>query len=474
MRLKEKAPSKGAPKVARSPEVRHGARGVVLMLRRGLHGAVGWVLEPDDDGLPRTPASKAFRLLVTLLPAWVVLSALTGGPERGGRQASVPQAILAALALTVAGLAWFSARERRLGREAPWVDLSDPDAEGDDGGTRGSGDADPGAPTTLFEKPQVGDVRNFEKARNVEDITPNEGESSQIGNEALHGGLDQATTESSANPAPPASEALRNTAGEGVHQATSERVNRGESEATPPPHATPTRDGLTKVLHQATPEESSPQVSLVKSELRTPGGQATFPAVAESDANPEAPTLPQGLPDALRAPTEKRESSQLTPLPAGLQEPLRGVLREEYAPVGPYEVTEESIAKDWWRIRPDVPQEEPESAASPEAPDPAEIREDATFEVDAPPEPEVPETEIEEVAEGAFADLPDPVKEYLVSRSPRTLPEERKAAQEHVARWAREEVRAGRLTRAEVARMARVKPSTVTRWMDRLDDPWSK
>src|SRR4249920_3935230 len=105
--------------IRRSVEVQHGGRGLLLMFRRELHGAKNWTLEREEDGSHRSVWVKLFRVAVVLTPLWIVLSAVTGGPERGGHSASVGQSFFMALLVLVVGLAVFSARERRAGREEP-------------------------------------------------------------------------------------------------------------------------------------------------------------------------------------------------------------------------------------------------------------------------------------------------------------------------------------------------------------------
>jgi hypothetical protein len=429
------------------------------MLRRGLHGAKNWVLEDDADGMPRSASAKAVRVFIVLIPVWLVVSAATGGPQRGGRDVGVGQAVLMALVVTLAGLAWLSARERKLGREEPWVALGEAETEiteSDTGEMVDSAGSESEAPTNVFEKSQVKEVEHDGGDAFRADKNDEEEQNAQI----LTQHVPQATEEminslAVIGPRDP---------GEVVHEVPDRTISGDFDPEATQEHWNASQESSPNAPLEATPEEESPQVTAdIEGDAETvPQASANHPKIVltESDRNdlPDTPTVP--FRTAFRAPFRETGTSQVE----AVEEPSRGTVQTEfqcaYAERGPYPSGSDPVRDDWWLVAPDVePEEAPEAEVelvAPEAlPDPW-----------ADPEPGPAET----VLEPAVAPLqvyPEVVQRYFASRvSVDVAEEEREAARDAVMEWAVVEVDGGRKSQSEIARLLGVGKATVSRWVN--------
>jgi hypothetical protein len=137
------------------------------------------------------------------------------------------------------------------------------------------------------------------------------------------------------------------------------------------------------------------------------------------------------------------------------------VLETEVAASGPYLVTSEPVAEDWWLVKPDGPTEEEPKAA-----------EDAPVIEPEIPGPEAPAEAPEGTVEVGGVRLPPQAVRYLaVQAMSSASDQDKETARLEVVRWARGEVNAQRVSQAEIARMLGVNRSTVSRWLDA--DPWA-
>lgn len=471
MSTKEKVRLPGKGKLGKSLEVRHARRGVGLMLRRGLHGAKNWVLEPEQDGTPRGPGGKAMRAAVVLAPAWVVLSAVTGGPERGGQQPGVFRAVMMALVVALVELAWFSARERKAGREEPWLKLSELDTESDESEEVATVEPSSEAATVPFEKAQVSEVGPSLDSRNIDDEKDEKGEYTEIDPPTVRQTFPEAISVEPKIEAAEGHEAPGEVLHEALHQATTEGANEEESG----PVSSDSVDGVAypfeTLSHEATPETAFSLVKPPATPLREESVEAVssgaFPfetGITESDEMSPCNTLEDAptvvLRKVLQDEGDATEEPQVNGLKGALQQPLPIVLEADMVPAGPYVTGIDPVAEDWWLVKPDEPEED--VAAEPE-PEPA-----GEPEPEPQPEPEPGETGIEV----GGVRLPDVVVRYLAVQGAGSASEQdRDNARLEVVRWARAEIDSHRISQAEVARMLGVNRSTVSRWLDA--DPWA-
>lgn len=452
----------------RSVEFQHGKRGVGRMLRRGLHGAKNWVLEPEEDGTPRSGGAKTLRAVVVSAPVWLVVSAVTGGPQRGGSEVGMGRAVLMALLVCAVGLAWFSARERRQGREEPWASLV---TDGDNAGESAATDTAEERSVVSLEKTQVIDLSPDENGETGDNISPETADSTQIDSADLHGDSQRTILENSETVVVSASEGPTEVLHAPVQQVTSE----GANPVIPPvPSEAPRKalfDQETEVLRTAIPDEVFDQFSEDDGALREGVEKATsawtdvdVSGDTESDDGLllDQPTTPlrSALQEDLREGVDASPSAQVSLLEGPLPQGLQGALQVEYAEQGPYEAKPDMLAEDWWLVKPDVTQEEePEEASVPEA--------------DGREEP----TPQEEARTGdAFGRYPQVVVTYMASTSAKSAftQEEKDAARRDVIGWLRTSTEAGHVSRAEASRMLGVNASTVKRWLDGNDDPWAE
>lgn len=458
--------------VRQSVEVKQGSRGVGRMLRRGLHGAKNWTLELDENGEHRSVWSKGFRALVVLLPFWIVLSAATGGPERGGQSVGAFQSVVGALVVLLVGLSVFSARERRLGREEPW--------QGDGAGEGDGTESDDDEPKTLVESspeegesdsenPQVTESESVETGEIEDDDSEISTEITQIEQPDLQEIPQQATPPEPETVVIPAPEAPTAVLPQAVQQATTVGANQEDSVRSFEAIASVVEEFRQEDVQQASPE---PVYSLVKddatpvqSELRQATPEWTDVDVSTSTesndgAIQDEPTT--RLRDAVQADLQEdhpaSESPQVSLEKEAVQQPLQGVLQVQFATPGPYPTKGDPVHEGWWIVAPDIEPEGEESGVV-TAVEPAE------------PEPvAVPSQEIPVGPTGGRHPL---VLSYFASQAPKSgfTAEEKERARTDVIAWVRDEIGADRLSRAEASRVLGVDPSTVTRWLS--DDPWA-
>lgn len=457
--------------IRQSVEVQHSTKGIGRMLRRGLHGGKNWVLEREEDGSHRSVWGKLFRLGVVLLPVLIVASAVTGGPERGGQSVSVAQSAFMAVLVLFVGLGLFSARERRLGREEPWLDLSDPDTESDDNEGEASVVPSGEEETRVLENAQVGDSGFAETGEVDECNSENSAETARIEQTVLHQSMQQATSPEAETLVVAALEAPTEPLPGLVHQATTEGVNPEEGDRTFETIASVVTAFHGEASHEATQDSAH---SLVKGDvgvLRQSVAQATpewtsldVSGVAESDNGliDDEPTTPLRDPvqTALQEVGHASESAQVSLDKEPVQQPLQGVLQVQFAQRGPYPAEPDPVHEGWWIVAPDVEPEEPMQSA-----EPTTEEESAAEEAQASEEPVLAPTP-------RFGRHPQVVLAFLASQAPKSTftTEEKDQARADVVGWLRQETTSGHLSRAEASRMLGVDPSTVTRWLS--EDPW--
>ena len=443
-----------ARSIGRSPEVQHGRRGVARMLRRGLYGAKNWVLEPDDDGLQRSPWTKVLRVLVLLLPLWILLSATTGGPERGGQEVSVVNAIVFALLMTFGGLGWLSARERRLGREEPWADLPPVDTFSDSDEPKTLIDPASEALTEVLEKEQVSEVAAApEGPERV--VTP--------------GDIPDVSDQRPQNGAAVATPLVATPLDEEAKEAPFDLVSRGDRPSAHPSQALATpgdEPGIPDALEEETPtvplkpghpsrqaattsleKAASPQVKAY-GEVTTQVTGGSLPPVTDGygSGGVATPVWPEP------APPLNGTQEELFPQAAGVATPLATPTP------GPYPVSDDPLAGDWWLTKPDTEAEGDATEGNTE-----EATEETPVEADR-----------DEVEGGQGADpvLDQAVLEFRAVRSMPDAPEELKErVRLRAAQWAREELDSGRQSQRGVARTLGVSKTTVSKWLERETDP---
>jgi hypothetical protein len=443
------------------------------MLRRGLHGAKNWVLEPDEDGIPRGPWVKLMRAAVVLAPLWIVLSAVTGGPERGGRQISVWQALLTAVLVALGGLAFLSARERRLGREEPWADLPDLGTRSDDSERETKVDPAPEAPTEVLENQQVSETSSETEVVTPGDIPDVSDQTSQISSDLAT----QVVTPLAETAHKEASESPFVQVGRGDH---------GDMKTLVQVATRPARDLGSEGANPQIPdalELDNPTVPLAAAKS---GGNPVIPSFDER-GNPQVRagdqvainTTPSRPEWSSLTVTEGDNGAELAPHGEAVTTVATNPIQEELFPQvsldkdvvtppetselqaeqGPYEVTEAPMAGDWFLTKPDVePEEEPEAAPEPEP--------DATS---RPESHQVPEPPGEEKGSSGI----DPA--VLVYRALQGMPnvseEEKEAARRNAIEWVRREVPANRQSQRSAGLMLGVSKTTIANWLGR--DPWA-
>lgn len=481
MAIRVKVPQ--AAGIRQSMEVQNGSKGLGRMFRRGLHGSKNWVLELDENGEHRSVWAKGGRAFIVLIPVWVVLSAATGGPERGGHSTSVPQALGAAILLTVIGLAVFSARERKLGREEPWVTGNgevEESTESEDGEKRTLVDPSPESPTQILENPQVEDSDSDEEAEGGGDDSEDSVETARFEQPDLQESVQQAISSEVETRVVTASEAPTAVLPQVMQQATSDVADQDKSGQSFDDIAS-VADGFRSETSQQAIKE--PAYSLVKDpvpDMHSPVQQATsgwtkvdVSEITESDHGliPDAPTTPlrPSVQATLHETPDAGESVQVSLEKGVVQQPLQGELQVQFAQAGPYPAKSDPEHEDWWVVAPDI---EPAAEA-----------------VGTPLEPVQEETAPEQVPvlqEAAEAGHEAPqvpvgrhpmvVLTYHASQAPKSgfTPEEKEEARSAVIAWLHGEIQQGHLNRAEGARVLGVDASTVGRWLSDLnDDPWA-
>jgi hypothetical protein len=437
------------------------------MLRRGLHGAKNWVLEPEPGGTARSPLWKAVRLAVVLIPVWIVFSAFME-PSGQAQRLGFPQAVFMAFVVALAGAGFFSARERRLGREEPWLDLPPIATEGDElERTKVLPSVEEGA-VEAGKEPQVSDVDASSDRCNWGDFS----------------GMPDDTGQSDYS-------TLREYPQQAISAEAPTLVAQGMQ-----PHATPLRDERQQAILPDPNDDVFDLEEALRSEARTevlhpaPYDQATvqvgggFGPLLDSLEGPEQKNMYQDNEDAtesdrnwlddeptvplrpkpqtlLQNPSTETPSVQVGPPSEALPQPLQGALQVEYAQRGPYTVGDEPEVGDWWLTKPDTPPQTTEEAGVEKGKEAVQTKE------------EPPPSTVGEPMQGPQQDmLPAPVVLYLASQSGAAFTDnQKKAAQAGVVKWVHEEVASGRLSQAEAARLIGVHKSTIGRWLN--PDPWA-
>lgn len=450
--------------IRRSVEVQHGGRGLLLMFRRGLHGAKNWTLEREEDGSHRSVWVKLFRVAVVLTPLWIVLSAVTGGPERGGHSASVGQSFFMALLVLVVGLAVFSARERRAGREEPWADLKshEPEStESDDGPEGESEEVSSEGPTQVLENPQV----EASGSDPDEVFHADENDESEQKTQIIPTAVPQAIENEAKTLVIPGPEAIAQPVQTTFEQATSESaVDLGvPQERNTPLEVSPEMPRV--VLDKAIDADLFQQVTADIEEDWPDVPQAVSEGpespVTESERNdlPDTPTVP--FRPASREVSHETETPQVEVPEEPVREPVQDAFQCLFAESGPYPVGADPVAEDWWVVKPDVPatepQEEPLEVESGENSDHDPWADVDASEGDGEPDP---------VLASAASLYSGEVQRYFASRvSVDVSEQERSAARIAVMAWAVQEVNEGRRSQSEVARLLGIGKATVSRWV---------
>lgn len=459
--------------VRRSVEVQHGRKGVGRMLRRGLHGSKNWVLETDDMGEHRSVWSKLFRALVVLAPVWIVVSAFTGGPERGGKSVGVFQTLFMTVLVTIVGLAIFSARERRLGREEPWLDFEAEDTDGNDGEAEAEVDPAPEKRTKVFENPQVGDSGSEENGDGSDRNSDDSVDFSQNETQVLQPLMQQATSEEAETRFIPGPEAPTQVVPTAVQQAITEGVNQEDSDRAFEAIASVATEFQQEGMRDATPERS---ISLVKADVEPMQEplQEAIPQWADVDTSGgtesdggligDEPTTPLRavVPNPVQEVPSETPSAQVSVTKEVVQHGVQGTLQVQFAQAGPYPQDDDPVHEQWWVVAPDI---EPEEAAEEPVEVPAEVL--------AVPVPEVPAEAQQAAPPPQTGRHPQAVLAYLASTAPKSgfTAEEKERARVDILVWLREVTGNGGLSRAEAARTIGVDASTVSRWLS--DDPWA-
>lgn len=457
--------------IRRSVEMQHSKKGVGRMLRRGLHGSKNWVLELEEDGSHRTVVSKALRVAIVLLPLWILLSAFTGGPERGGQSTGIGQSILMAVLVTLLILAFFSARERRLGREEPWTELPAVNTDSDAGEAKTKVDLTKETPTEVSVKPQVGDSDKSETDDEDDLNSGDSGDSAQIEPVVLQGSVQQATSPEAETLFSFAFSAPEQPVQEDVQQAITEGAKREEPDRAFEAIASVASGFHAEGLEEATPE---PEISLFKAEIpvvqHEPQEATSMWANVDTSDDTESdessigdePTTPLRpvVHNLVKEEASATESVQVSLEKKPVQQAVQGTLQVQFAVSGPYPTREDPVHEDWWVVAPDI---EPEEVAE----EPVEAPAEALAQVEEPIRQEpvpVPQRS---------GRHPQVVLTYLASQAPKSgfSSQEKEQARMDVIGWLREETSSERLTRSEAARRIGVDPSTVSRWLS--DDPWA-
>lgn len=464
-------PTDRVAEIGRSVEVQRGMQGVGRMLRRGLHGAVNWVQEPEENGMHRTVGSKIFRVVVVLIPAWIVASAATGGPERGGQETgpSIFQAIVFAVLATVAGLAVFSTRERRQGREEPWNEKALAATKSGDSPAVATEDGSDEAATRVMGSPQVSE--GVPSGDGV--VTPSH--ISGVSDQRPHFDPEAATRPV----ALPGEGGLPEVMSNPFVQVSGGDRTDGFATRTETPLATPSENSPTNPLIPGGLEGEFPAVPLGGGDR----GGHPGPVSLEKTGNPQvsapmsvdtpAPSGQESDPwGAVTSSNEPDASTQTLDLgTGGLGEALFsqvgapvGVATQLPFPVpaerGPFKVTEDPLSDDWWSTRPDV---EPEGAAEGAAEGEPERGETEAA--------TAPEAETGFATEGAPVEplgLDPAVLMYLAMKSmPGATEQDREKARLGATNWARQEIEAGRHSQRTAATVLGVSKTTIGKWLGR-------
>ncbi len=439
------------------------------MLRRGLHGAKNWVLEPEEDGSHRSVWAKVFRVLVVLAPLWIVLSAVTGGPQRGGHSASVPQSLFMALLVLVIGLAVFSARERKHGREEPWADLEvaeSNDTESDESTVVLPEPVPSEAPTCILENSQVEEPDSAPEPT----FRPDENDESEQKTQILPAFVPQATENDDDTLGVTGLQGVSQPVDGDSEQATSEGA---EDQAEHTPRNAPWTLPVAPDVTPEKAEEGDPFEQVrglfedVSEGVPQAIGNDPEQTITESDRNDLADTPTVPFRPSFRPVFHGTEEPQVK-----MQEvPIQGTIQAEFpclAAAGPYKDGPDPVHDDWWVVAPDV---EPEGTPEPEA---VEVSVDASYDPWAPLET----SGLPEAREGAATASPShpyEVQRYFASRiSTDVEEEERRAARAGVVAWAVAEVNEGRHSQAEIVRLLGVTKATVSRWVNAEPDDASE
>ncbi len=432
------------------------------MLRRGLYGAKEWVLEDGKDGDRRGPGSKAWRAAAVAAPLWIVAMPLASDPEKsGGESPAFFSTVLLAAVVTLVGLALFSARERKLGREEPW--LENVTESGETGVETLVSPTEKKAPLAL-ESSQVRVV--WKKAERV--IGGDNNDVLDQKPQIFAPVVPQAVSEAPKSPCA--------TGNNEVHGSMNAVSKEATSEDSAGPGVESARNAFRRVpqTFPNTPWEAmSKQEYLQVRELvedsgaivlqATDGGFGSDTAESDRDEVPEDPStpFPSAFPRPFHGQDEPQVGGSMESDPGTFDEPFR----DPDSPWGPYPVTKEPISKTWWLTPPDIPGSDGEKSSATEGEEPSQPHEEAPEEAadDGPPDMEAPAT-------GPY---PPEVQRYFASQISRDVDgSERDAARESVRLWAIAEVIEGGRSLSSVARLLGLGKATVFRWVDagREDD----
>lgn len=469
-------------RIGRSVEVQHAYRGLVLMLRRGLHGSKNWVLEPEQNGLPRSVVGKMLRTAVVLLPVWIVLSVMTGGPQRGGQDVGALEALLTAVAATLIGLGVFSARERRAGREEPWADLPNLSTQREESGAETLVDPAPEAPTEVVANAQVSEV----------------GPSSGVVTPSHNPGVSDQTPQIDTGLATPVVTPHWPDAPQGgVNEDPFVQVRHSDHifgedfpEVDTSPETDPEKEGINRhipgVAEMDTPtidltalewgghpvtvsleKQGNPQVNTGDQvETATPGNLSAQPIMptTEGDKSDGAWGPAAATPEVVTHPVQ----GSLFPQVSLEKDVETGVATPVATPAkpGPYEVTPDPLARDWFLTKPDVETKEEAVAMQVNSAEPEAPQEESSQQVSEGDEEA-------SVAPDHGTDLDQAVLLYRAFRDmPNVTDEEKEAVRQRAIEWARQEIAANRQSHRSAAQLLGVSHATVAKWLKR--DPWAE
>jgi hypothetical protein len=450
-------------RLRKSAEVQHGVKGMGRMFRRGLYGCKEWILELDSGGEHRSVMSKLFRLAVVLAPLWIVLSAFTGGPERGGKSVSAFQSLLMAFLTGLVMLGLFSARERKLGREEPWLDLTPIDTNGDDGGPKAEAESSTEEPLGDFENPQVRELSEDGGLVTRSDIPDEEDHSSHAAEATVTEAVIQAIPRSGSD------EVFDQLSDQVTTSFDAETWVVDEAETEVINHHFPDsleEEAPTVVLgggHRAAKVVGDVPEIQKESQIIDP-----FPVVSEIPRRGPAVSLEKVTESESDHPKDQRASPVTSMVTKGVQEPLFLQVKEGDHPVIPvvtlpvapqmglYKTTVAPASEDWWVDLPRTPQL---MATKPV--------QEATKDVEA-----VVETVAMEPQEGPLQEYPPEIVTYFAVRSMPDVTENVKdRARQDATAWVRAEIQARRLSQRSAATLLGVSKTTIANWLN--DDPWS-
>lgn len=451
-----------APQVAgmrQSVEVQHAKKGVGRMLRRGLHGAKNWVLETDPDGTHRSVGTKLFRAAVVLLPVWIVLSATTGGPARGGHQTSFMQAMFSAIVVMLIGLGIFSARERRAGREEPWNEQAFT-TEREDFAPETLVDLSSEVPTEALASSQVS-----ESGFSGEAVTPsyNTGisdQSSHMGSEAVTQVVPHPSFEGASTPSFSQVSLEKEGGKEALAEvATSPSPGDALDGDNPTVSLLPGKSGGHPV--SSTPESASNVQVTGGDRVETEAPEDAVPVefqggLTASRGAAEPPVSVWPVNSTASSPVQDGLFPQAASPGEVVTAVVSGASTALMAEPGPYPVTKEPVSSDWWLTKPDVEQPQPD-------PEPEPMTQEAgvdTFDPFATPAKEAAPQPLDMLGHDPAVLL------FLAMRSmPEASEADQAAARGQAIEWVRREIGANRQSQRTAGRILGVSKTTIGNWL---------